>query len=147
MTRETTPPIAAGLGRTVALTGFLLIFVPLCLAAQNSDAERSTADGVFTEEQAETGEETFDQLCAPCHFSRQFRGGFMDSWTGSTVYALYRMIRQTMPQDRPGSLSQQQYTDIVTYLLDLNGMPAGDSPLAPEEEALKNVLIERSQNR
>lgn len=140
-------PTGVRYGGIGALAGLMLALSGVGLAAQNGEAGQTTADGVFTEAQAETGEETFEEVCAACHFSRQFRGRFMSAWTGGTVFSLYQMIQQSMPYDRPGSLSPQQYTDVVAYLLEINGMPTGDSPLPPDEEALKNVLIERSQNR
>jgi hypothetical protein len=40
-----------------------------------------------------------------------------------------------MPQDRPGSLSAEEYAAIVAYLLQLNGRAAGDREL-PADEAL-----------
>jgi len=146
MTTGTTAQ-AGGIGRILAIAGFLLVTLAGGLHAQNGDPQRTTADGVFTEDQAARGESTFDEVCAACHFSRQFRGRFMSSWTGSTVYSLYQMIRQTMPQNQPGSLSPRQYADVVAYLLEINGMPVGDAPLPSEEAALENILIERSSNR
>ena len=146
MTTRTLSP-AGGLSRILAITGVLLAVSAAGIEAQNGDPERTTTEGVFTEEQAARGETAFDEVCAACHFSRQFRGRFMSSWTGSTIFSLYRMIRQTMPQNQPGSLSPQQYADVVAYLLEINGMPTGDSPLPSEEDALENILIERSSNR
>jgi hypothetical protein len=35
-----------------------------------------------------------------------------------------------MPQNAPGSLSQQQYLDVTAYLLSRNGLLAGNTPLS-----------------
>jgi S-disulfanyl-L-cysteine oxidoreductase SoxD len=40
-----------------------------------------------------------------------------------------------MPQDRPGSLSAEEYADVVAYILRLNGRPAGEREL-PADAAL-----------
>ena len=41
-----------------------------------------------------------------------------------------------MPQDRPGSLSAEEYAAIVAYFLQLNGRQAGDSELPADAELL-----------
>ena len=47
-----------------------------------------------------------------------------------------------MPVDAPGSLTNQQYVDVVAYMLQLNGHPAGKSALAPDPAALRKVRID-----
>ena len=37
---------------------------------------------------------------------------------------LFDQIKTTMPDDNPGGLSVQQYTDVVAYIFKINGMPA-----------------------
>lgn len=39
-----------------------------------------------------------------------------------------------MPSDNPGSLSNDEYTNIVAYILSDLGFPAGDAPLDPSNE-------------
>jgi hypothetical protein len=52
-----------------------------------------------------------------------------------------------MPNDSPGKLSRAQYTDIVAYLLQLNGMPAGARPLNPDPKQLEQIRISIWSNR
>ena len=52
------------------------------------------------------------------------------------------MLRATMPMDAPGSLTLQEYTDVVTYILELNEIPAGNTELAGEESRLQEVTLE-----
>jgi hypothetical protein len=47
-----------------------------------------------------------------------------------------------MPLDNPGRLNRGQYADLVAYLLQLSGMPAGDRPLPSNDVALKAIRIE-----
>ena len=46
-----------------------------------------------------------------------------------------------MPNDKPGKLSRGQYAEIVAYLLELNGFPAGKTPLPSDDEKLKQIQI------
>ena len=41
---------------------------------------------------------------------------FLGKWTGATANELFERIRTTMPQASPGSLSPQQYVDIVAHI-------------------------------
>ena len=40
----------------------------------------------------------------------------------------------TMPPSQPGSLSEEQYADVTAYILSLNGMQPGDTPLSMDSE-------------
>jgi hypothetical protein len=46
-----------------------------------------------------------------------------------------------MPSDNPGRLSRGQYTDMVAYLLQLNGMPAGQRRLSDDPKQLELIRI------
>jgi hypothetical protein len=46
-----------------------------------------------------------------------------------------------MPADNPGKLSRNQYADIVAYLLQLNGMPAGTQALSSDPKLLEKIRI------
>lgn len=99
--------------------------------------------GLFTEEQADRGEQTFENTCSFCHATSQFSGTtFMRSWGGAPVDQLYQLISSTMPYDAPGSLSQQQYVDVVAYILELNDLPAGEMELPSDPAAMSEIRIE-----
>ena len=42
-------------------------------------------------------------------------------------------VSQTMPLSSPGSLSAQQYADVVSFILQKSGAPAGTTELPSEE--------------
>ena len=93
----------------------------------------------YTTAQADAGQETFLQSCAFCH-EPDLAGGdegpplsgayFASSWGGSPVTDLLSFVRDEMPFDSPGSLAEDAYVDVISYILSVNGIPAGDTPLA-----------------
>lgn len=107
------------------------------------------ADGVYTKEQAERGQGLYDVTCASCH-GPKLEGGSAVALTGDqftlswsrpnlTLDDLYYIIRKTMPKDEPGSLTRDEYSDIVAYLLQQNGFPPGEKELTPDPAVLKIV--------
>lgn len=111
---------------------------------------RSVLDGVFTDAQAKRGQDVYTASCAHCH-GDALQGGeeapplgpaFISSWKGSTVGALVAKIRRSMPDDAPASLTDQQYTDVVTYILGSSHYPTGKSDLPIEPEKQKLIKIE-----
>ena len=89
--------------------------------------------GIFTDDQADRGRTTFDEVCSECHTTSEFRGRtFQSNWGRRTVYSFYRTIRSTMPDDDPGGLEEQTYLDVVSYILSMNGHAAGASELAAD---------------
>jgi len=94
-------------------------------------------DGVYTTEQATRGNTAYDANCGMCH--RADLGGgqgralvgrkFFDSWGEDTLDSLFAVIRERMPENRPGSLDESTYLDILAYILQRNEYPAGTTPL------------------
>ncbi|HIC72997.1 MAG TPA: c-type cytochrome [Alphaproteobacteria bacterium] len=69
-------------------------------------------------------------------------GVFLRGWKGQTVATLYQYARTGMPQDSPGSLSDQQYVDIIAYMFGLTDLPTGESELLPDAQELIAIIIE-----
>ena len=95
-------------------------------------------DGVYTPEQAARGEAVYANRCAGCHEGQngdgpQLRGKvFLDRWREDTLEPLYTFIKTSMPGDLPGSLDQRAYVEVVAYILQANGLPAGKKELRPD---------------
>jgi hypothetical protein len=53
----------------------------------------------------------------------------------------------TMPDDNPGRLSRGKYAEIVAYLLQLNGMPAGPRSMSTDPRQLQQIRIALWSNR
>lgn len=108
-------------------------------------------DGWFTERQASEGAEANAQYCAHCH-GDDLMGGvgpalagdtFWQRWGGESVQAFFEVTRQTMPQDDPGSLSNETYAAITAFVLEVNDFPPGESDLPSDADELQALTIER----
>lgn len=96
----------------------------------------------YTEEQARRGQRAFRQVCSDCHYTSEFKGPvFTDAWARRTARDLYRELRRTMPDDNPGGLPRQTYVDVMAYILELNGYPAGSDELPPDDEILGSFRL------
>jgi len=112
---------------------------------------KSTSTGVFTQEQAKRGEAAYQRVCASCHGSDLHsteaeapdltEGAFKFGWQGKTIAERFELIRTTMPPNKAGSLDDQAYLDIVTYILRFNNVPAGNRALEPDPNVLKQIVI------
>ena len=101
--------------------------------------------GAYTEEQAALGEKTFGGKCVECHEKKDVSGvDFRKKWNGRTARDLYQLIRTTMPDDNPGSMTPEQYLNIVTYLLKLNGLPSGTTMLSADSTVLEAAKLDFS---
>jgi glycine/D-amino acid oxidase-like deaminating enzyme len=110
--------------------------------ADNSGTPVSSLTGVYSQDQARKGADTYRKYCGSCHATAGHSGeGFQSAWSGRSTAELFDYLRTTMPNDNPGKLSKAQYTDIVAYLLQLNGMPAGPRPLGSPSRPLEAIRI------
>jgi S-disulfanyl-L-cysteine oxidoreductase SoxD len=123
----------------------------VALEALTAQAPRSLWDGVYTQEQAKRGQAAYVERCARCHGPELIGGDtnpplvgpeFLSTWNTKTVGDLFQRIRSTMPADKPGSLSRQQDSDIVAYLLSANKFPAGNTELDTQTELLKQIQFD-----
>lgn len=97
-----------------------------------------TVPVVYTEGQAGTGKAIYARVCETCH-GDTLQGlieapplagpRFNMYWKGGPVKDLFDFVKQYMPQDKPTSLSDQEYADLVAYILFFNKVPTGDKPL------------------
>jgi mono/diheme cytochrome c family protein len=90
---------------------------------------RSTAANLpaasFLPSQAKRGQAIYEESCSTCHQTSQHIGqAFVENWNDRRVYDFYALVRATMPLDNPGGLKEQQYLDVVAYLLQANHQAA-----------------------
>jgi hypothetical protein len=52
-----------------------------------------------------------------------------------------------MPQQDPDSLRAQVVIDVVSYLLQQNGMPAGETELPPRLDPLRDIALSARPRR
>ncbi len=120
-------------------------------------AMASVRDGVFTEAQANRGEAVYEGACGTCHGRRLngapddpdmrsspplARARFLRVWGGRSLATLFEFTRATMPESNPDSMTEQEYVDVIAYMLTVGGMPAGDDELQPDPESLARVVLQ-----
>jgi mono/diheme cytochrome c family protein len=115
---------------------------------------RSVLDGVYAEAQSKRGTAVYAAACASCHtltlagkdvVPPLIGADFLDHWTGSTVGDLFQLIQSSMPQDKPGTLSAQEYADVLAYIFSRNRFPPGATDLAGDQAVLTMIRIETSR--
>ncbi len=133
-------PGAAALG--AALAGLCLAGSPAG-AQSPAPAQRSVWDTTYTPAQAARGQTVFRTVCSSCHTPAQFAGpSFVAAWDGGTAYELFQTLRSEMPQDNPGGLPREQYLEVIAYLFQLNGFPAGSRELPADSAELRHIRID-----
>ena len=120
----------------------LAFFVATSLPIPVTGQMRTLRDGVFSEAQARRGAAVNERVCVECHEPDEFVGSFLESWAGAPVSMLYDEVSALMPEDRPGTLSPQEYVDVLAYIFSLNGIAPGTEDLGTEQPILESIIIE-----
>ena len=128
----------------------------LALAATSLTAQqkgKNVRDGVFTADQALRGKSGYDGVCARCHGvpltgsdgnGPTLKGpAFLAHWDKDTLGSLYTKIRDTMPAGSPGTLTDEVKLQILAYVLQQNGFPAGTTDLPGDVNALEEIGIQQ----
>src|SRR5438132_13752772 len=101
--------------------------------------------GAYAAAQAAAGRTTYQAQCASCHLPDLKGSGdaaplagseFMSSWGRRSPRELMSFMQLTMPPTRPGALSQEEYTNIVAFVLQQNGATPGTQAFAPSDVAI-----------
>jgi S-disulfanyl-L-cysteine oxidoreductase SoxD len=144
--------------RSFVIPGIVLAAVLMAYAgspngpaqADAAKPSKTTEQGVYTDAQAKQGKDVYSQSCASCHLDDLSGSGqalplagdsFMQSWEGQTVADLFEVIHDTMPQDKPGTLTPDQVVSAISYILQFNKFPSGQTALPSDPAALKTILI------
>ena len=122
---------------------------------------RSIWDGVYTDAQAQRGEQLYAKHCSRCH-GADLNGGvaitppwpsgldrtpslvgplFDDHYKDLPLSDLVERTRISMPQDRPGSLRRKDTVDVMAYLLFKSGFPLGNRELTDRLDGLQEIAI------
>jgi alcohol dehydrogenase (cytochrome c) len=128
----------------------LVLIVSTALLPEPAHTQEGTP-AVFTAAQAERGKSVYRAECAECHGVELNDGdlaplagpAFLNTWArpDRSLADLYYITRSTMPRTAAGSLSEREYTDVLAYILERNGYPAGDAPLTGDQAALGEVHL------
>jgi len=147
------------MARVIVVGGFALLCVVAISTSYADPTEQgvsSVFDGVFTVEQSARGKIQYLKTCERCH-KKDLAGDaseeipplvgekFLSEWSKWTVGDLFERSSTKMPpkaKDRP-HLTHEAYADIVAYILEQNGFPAGASELPPSIDALLEIEMSR----
>jgi S-disulfanyl-L-cysteine oxidoreductase SoxD len=118
------------LGLTAAMAVILLPLQP---------GARAQSNGYYTLDQATAGAEIYQAKCASCHGAQMegyigpsLRGHAFQVITSRQTDAgrLLLIISRNEPEDNPGALSDDQDADVLAFILQVNGYPAGKQKLS-----------------
>ena len=122
-------------------------------------------DRYYDDEQAQRGKAYFRSACMLCHSvepnepAQSKASTSRGAWLGDqrllfrlsgdqfanrwrNVGNLYDKIHTTMPAYDAGGLSTQEYLDILAYLLQANGFPAGKEELKNDRNLMRDMTLE-----
>lgn len=122
-------------------------------------AGRTVWDGVYSAQQAERGKALYAEQCSRCH--GDFLDGegagergatltgtaFQEEWESASLNDLFVKIGRTMPRGAPGTLSSRQTLDLMAFLLQFNGFPAGTTDLPDSAELAAIDIVGRDGPR
>src|SRR3954468_6745142 len=107
-------------------------------------AQTAARPGPFTDAQAQAGQAAYAQNCAKCHDSGEAPplsgAGFLNVWGNRTTRDLFARVKDTMPVDNPGSLTNETVVPIIAYLLKNNGATAGAAAFTPVTAVAINTI-------
>ena len=135
------------LGRVPAVTGAAAILAATAASfwASFALAQSPAKPGPFTAAQAQAGQAAYAQSCARCHDSGEAPplsgAGFLNAWASRSTRDLFSRVKDTMPVDNPGTLSNDSVVLIVAYLLKNNGAVPGADSFAPATAVAINSIL------
>lgn len=129
--------VRAFLWRACPMIGAGIVLGGLTAAAAN----KTVWDSVYSAAQADRGKDTYAQQCSGCHGDFLDGDGasgrvvalsgdaFAENWESASLNDLFAKIGRTMPRGAPGTLSSRQTLELMAFLLQYNGFPAGTGEL------------------
>jgi len=126
-------PLYRGMSLTAALLG--------SVAAVSSSAQAQQIPGAgspYSSAQADAGQAVYRARCSVCHradlqgsFEAPQLAGpdFRNTWGGRPLSELLELVQSTMPPDEAGTLSGEETTAVIAYVLRANDIEPGGGPL------------------
>lgn len=124
---------------TGKVSGILPIAALIAIGLGSLAAGTPPASVSYSAGQAAAGSKLFEAKCSACH-GEHLEGGAGPALTGATLNTLakntkltvgdaFTFISQQMPLNEPASLTHDQYTSIMAFILQYNGYKTGSKPL------------------
>lgn len=131
-------------------TATALVSLACALSWRVAPLAAQTAEGPFTEAQSAAGQAVYQQSCAACHLATLGGAGeapplagvkFAQSWSDRTTADLFALVKNGMPLGKPGSLSDEAYAQVVSFILQANGAKPGAALLKPDTKVAMKAII------
>ena len=136
--------------RALKFPGIALLGLLLFRSGAQAGGAGTIWDGVYAEAQAERGAVIYKEKCEICH-AANMRGGpgargvvglaFQLLWKDKTLGQLFEAVRTKMPPGQPGTLTDQEYVDVLSVILRGNGFPAGAGQELPPDRVRLDQLV------
>jgi quinoprotein glucose dehydrogenase len=144
--------VASAFRRTILV---VLAALAIAMAVRAQDAPKTVWDGVYTDAQAERGKALYMEKCVQCHGPELNGGGagagplqgatFAGNWNGVPLGDMLERLRQSMPLDKPATLSRQQCADVLAFIFSVNKFPAGKTELSRQAEILNTITFKATK--
>jgi cytochrome c len=134
-------------------TTLLLTVCGAAICLWTATSAQTMLPASFTRQQADEGHKSYAMNCASCHRADLSGGNapaltgetFNTNWGRHTVAELYAYVKGMMPYCDGGSLGNQEYADIIAYILSANGAKAGNQDLTPNSgEKISDIIAPAS---
>lgn len=136
--------------KSIVFFAVMAFMVSALYASVGAQAGKSVKEGVYTADQAKRGEALYKDNCAACHGEDLAGSGPMPALAGNdfvanwkTVGDLFEKTHTSMPASNPGSLTEQQTSDIIAFMLSKSNFPAGTAELSVKQDELTQIKIEK----
>lgn len=104
------------------------------------NARAANTNGWYTQQQAQHGQQYFNNYCAECH-RPDLTGAagpalvgdsFLKQWSNKPLADLFNFEHSNMPATNPGSLPDDTMWSITAFILQKNGFAAGSTSLGQQ---------------
>jgi cytochrome c5 len=120
--------------KCAAAVALVAVTLVTATSGQTGRKETTVRDAVYSADQAKRGRAVYVDKCASCHdggtMGPELWGDtFLAQRANKNVRGFYDRIQNTMPEDDPGSLTSGELLDIIAFVIQQNGFPAGEKPI------------------
>jgi mono/diheme cytochrome c family protein len=133
-------------------TAVAFVFAAASFLQGGDAASRSIWDGVFSEAQSQRGEALYQEHCSGCHGAELISSDpeypnltapqFRWNWGKKTLAERLQRVRTSMPPAAKDSLPAQDYLDVITFILKVNGYPAGAHDIKADSPDLPAIIVD-----
>jgi mono/diheme cytochrome c family protein len=135
------------LRNVILACGAAICCAAVAVTAQDAPKRKTVRESAYSAAQAERGRKVYETNCVTCHLpdldgsanaTADARGAplvgtrFVQDFGESKVSALFNKMKRDMPSGKPGTLTDQEYLDAASYVLQRNSFPAGTAELTAD---------------